>query len=513
MNAPRLSSTDMTTLAQGPSAPARTQNLRAIVAMAVVVLGFLLFWPTTASLIEQWEDTARRTYTHGFLIVAIALWLLWRDRASWSQVKIRPSVPACVAGVAASIAWLIAYRAGVRIAHQALLPAMIFGAFTACFGFAVARRNMLPLAFLYFAVPLWDALNPLLQSASTFAVRMLLRTVGIPAYFSGNTFTLPAGSLEIAGGCSGLHFFIVGVAIAVLYGELNRDSLRTRVKLVVLAAVLAMLTNWVRIFIIAVAAHLSDMQHYLVSEEHYTFGWIMFVGTMVLFFLIVRRWPVEAGPLPPAADTRTDGVIPWQGAALASVSLLLAPLWLVADDNSVPSETLPQILPLEVSGWSAQIATREAWQPVFVGADVTQRATFAKAATCVESFAALYADQHQGKELIGYGNSVAGEALRVRRRASAAPWLEMEVVDSRGDSFLLWYAYRLDQRWYDRTLPFQLQYGARSLTSAPLSAVVAFRTRCRGEDCSAARSTLREFANDAWSQPTSSVDLLSEPQT
>ena len=50
---------------------------------------------------------------------------------------------------------------------------------------------------------------------------------------------VPAGSLEIAGGCSGLHFFIVGVAIAALYGELNRDSLRTRVQLVALAALLA----------------------------------------------------------------------------------------------------------------------------------------------------------------------------------------------------------------------------------------------------------------------------------
>ena len=493
---------EMTTLAKGPRVSARTQNLRAIVAMALVVLGFLLFWPTTASLIEQWEDTVRRTYTHGWLIVAITLWLLWRDRASWSHVVIRPSVLACVAVIGASIVWLIAYRAGVRIAHQALLPAMMFGAFTACYGFAAARRNTLPFAFLYFAVPLWDALNPLLQSGSTFAVRMLLRTVGIPAYFSGNTFTLPAGSLEIAGGCSGLHFFIVGVAIAVLYGELNRDSFRTRVKLVVLAAVLAMLTNWVRIFIIAVAAHLTDMQHYLVSEEHYTFGWIMFVGTMVLFFLIVRRWPVEAEQSPAPADTPpTDGVISWQGAALAVVSLLLAPLWLVADDNTVPLETLPRIVPSEISGWSTQTATREDWQPVFVGADVTQRATFSKDSIAVESFAALYADQHQGKELIGFDNSVAGEALRVRRRGSAAPWLEMEAVDARGDSWLLWYAYRLDRQWYARTLPLQLQYGVRSLTSAPLAAVVAFRTRCERDDCSAARTTLREFADAAWSPP------------
>ena len=496
METPGLSSLQMTTVA-GRMPVARIQNLRALGAIALVVLGFVLFWPTTLSLVEQWEDTVRRTYTHGYLIVALTLWLLWRNRSSWARVELRPSVLAFVAVVAASIVWLITYRAGVRIAHQALLPLMIFGAFTACYGCAAARRNLLPFGFLYFAVPLWDAINPLLQSASTFAVRMLLRTVGIPAYFSGNTFTLPAGSLEIAGGCSGLHFFIVGVAIATLYGELNRDSLRTRAKLVVLAAVLAMFTNWIRIFIIAVAAHVTDMQHYLVREEHYSFGWLMFVGTMVIFFLIVRRWPVQ--PEPPVDANATSpqtGAIAWNGAAMALASLLVAPTWLMADNNVVALESVPEVMPARVTGWSTESLTHGNWQPVFIGADVLQKAAFAKDSQTVEGFAAIYADQHQGKELVGFNNSVLGESMTVKRRASSAgtgPWTEMETADWRGDRWLLWYAYRLDQQWYARTLPMQIQYGVRSLTSAPLSAMVAFRTPCAGEDCLAARERLREF--------------------
>lgn len=494
MEAPGLSS--LTTVAGRPSV-ARIQNLRALGAIALVVLGFVLFWPTTVSLVEQWEDTVRRTYTHGYLIVALALWLLWRNRSTWVRVELRPSVLACIAVVAASVVWLIAYRAGVRIAHQALLPAMIFGAFAACYGWMAARRNVLPFAFIYFAVPLWDALNPLLQSASTFAVRVLLRIAGIPAYFSGNTFTLPAGSLEIAGGCSGLHFFVVGVAIAVLYGELNRDSLRTRVKLVLLAALLAMLTNWIRIFIITIAAHLTDMQHYLVSEEHYSFGWVMFAGTMLIFFLIVRRWPLSADPEVEAdAPAPQTGPIVWHGAALALASLIVAPAWLLADDNVVAPEDLPQVMPLRVENWSTESLTRNDWKPVFIGADLIQRAAFFRDSRTVEGFAALYADQHQGKELAGFNNSVLGESMIPRRRATSAGvdrWMEMEAADWRGDRWLLWYAYRLDQQWYDRTLSMQIQYGVRSLAAAPLSAVVAFRTPCAGDDCSAARATLRDF--------------------
>ena len=354
--------------------------------------------------------------------------------------------------------------------------------------------NRLPFAFLYFAVPLWDALNPLLQSFSSFAVRLMLRTAGIPAFFSGNTFTLPAGSLEIAGGCSGLHFLIVGIAIAVLYGEINRDPWRTRVKLVVLAALLAMLTNWIRIFIIAVAAHLTDMQHYLVSEEHYSFGWMMFVGTMVIFFLIVRRWPMPPEQPAVAESAPTSGPISWRGAALAMVSLLVVPVWLLADNNAIPNDQLPRMLPTTLQGWSVEEITREDWLPVFEGADATQRAHYAKGANSAEGYAALYAEQHQGKELVAFNNSIHGETLNVRRRGHAeqGDWMELEATDSRGDRWVLWYAYRLDGTWYRDSLPMQVQYGFKSLVSAPLSAVVAFRARCQGRDCSTARDTLRD---------------------
>lgn len=497
--------------ARGSSAPARIRFVRAAGAMALFAIGLLSFWPTTASLIEQWEDTARRTYTHGYFIAAIAFWLLWRRSSDWNRLPVAPSIAGFFALIATSIAWLVAYRAGLQVVHQGLLPAIIFFALATCLGAAVARQASFAFAFFYFAVPIWDALIPLLQSASVFATRLLLRVVGIPAYFSGNTFTMPAGSLEIADGCSGLHFFVVALAIALLYGEVNRDSMRTRVKLVIFAAVLAMVTNWLRIFSIAVAGHLTDMQHPLVSEEHYTFGWMMFVGAMVLFFLVARRWPVqpdEALPESQQAAQKTSAIA-WPGAVLACAGLLLAPVWLLVDGNRASLNDATRVLPASVPGWSVLEGVHSDWQPVLLGADEQQSRTFAQAPVAVQAFTALYVSQRHGKELLGYDNSVTGAGLSVKRQAGAAgvaPWLEMEAVDARGNAWLLWYAYRIDAQWYRPGLPLQLNYGLRSLLSAPLSAVVAVRTSCTGDDCSAARAVLRGFAANAWPGSTGDAD-------
>ena len=491
MSGQRLPSVPLADVAIDPTASSRALNLRAAGSIAIVVLGFLLFWPTTASLIEQWEDTVRRTYTHGYLLVAIVLWLLWRNRVLWADAPVRPCLLAFAGVLGASVVWLISLRAAVQIVHQVLLPLIIFGAFASCYGWQAARRLSLTFALLYFAVPVWDAFTPLLQTASVMAVQFLLRVVSIPAFVSGNVFTLPAGSLEVADGCAGLHFFVVGLTIAALYGEINHDSLWTRIKLMAFAVVLAMLTNWVRIFIIAIAAQATDMQHYLVREEHYSFGWALFAVTLVIFFLVVRRWPAAPEP---QATASTGAPITWLGAALACVGLLFAPVWQHIDDNIAADDALVQVLPKDVSGWTAARDTQSDWQPVFSGADVTERATFTRTGNSVEAFAATYKDQHQGKELMGFGNSLEGESLQVRRRGSAEhPFLEMEATDSSGESWLLWYSYRLDERWFDRPLALQVQYGIGALMGAPMSSIVAFRTPCNGADCTEARATLQDF--------------------
>jgi len=470
---------------------------RPVLAIALLLGTFVALWPTTLSLAVRWADTVNRAYTHGILVVVLCCFLIWHQRAALEKTALRPSWVGCVSGLALGIVWLILLRAGIQIGHQALLPLIAFCAVWAAFGASAMRCLWLPLLYAYFTIPVWDMFNPLLQWLSVFAVRGVLSLIGLPVYFDGLHFQIPAGVFEIAGGCSGLHFFIVGAAIAVFYGELHRDRLATRVKLVALAIAMAMLTDLRRIAIIIVAGHLADMRHYLVSVEHYTFGWAMFAVTMAIYFLIVRRWTAEALVAAPAATPGTP--LAARGVALACVTLTLPGLWQWLDTNRAsPDSAARDGLPESVAGWRA-LAPRDEPRPAqFANADGSDARTFDADGEPVDVFRAFYLHQEQGRELAGYANRPQGPDMKERSNVVATDgrWRELKAQSLAGDEWLVWYVYHVGESRYVDALREQLRYGVASLGGNPLSAALVLRTRCM-PDCPAARARLARFAHDS----------------
>lgn len=493
-------SESLTTTAAPPrvqtGAAAATGRNRALLVAGLIVAAFALLWPSTQALMLRWEDTVSRAYTHGYLVLGVAFWMIYRSREPLARVVAQPWYPALLAVVAGCIAWLIALRAGLQIVHELLLPLLAAAAVLLVFGWRVAWRLRLPLAYLLLAIPVWDAFLPLLQSISLFAVQALLRLVGIPSYFSGNTFQIPEGGFEVADGCAGLHFFNVSIAIGLLYGEVNNDRPRTRVALVVLAIGFALATNWLRIFIIAIAGHLTDMQHHLVAREHYSFGWALFAIAMVGYFLIVRRWPrTDAAPAEPGpAQPFTPAQAVAFGATLAVFAGAAAVWWF--DANHAPPSAVARLMPGDLPGWQRGPVTDPSWQPQFPGADAEARAVYAANGERVELYTAVFAEQRQGKEAVGHATSLLGPGLVPASATGSASgaWREFRARGPDGTPYLIFYSYRLDASWHGSPMRLQLDYGLRSFTGAPAVAVVALRSACALEDCAGASRALQEVA-------------------
>ena len=236
-----MAATTEGTLSERANSLAASPALRNVVLIyALFALAAVAYWPASEALYDVWTDFRNLGGTHGFLVLGISLWLIFRNRRSLDAVYGQQQGLALVALLLASFGWLILWRAGLQDPHLALIPIILWLGVFAAFGRKAAAGSALPIGFLYFAWPGWAYLAPVLQALTTRAVGLLASALGLRAYIEGNTVVIPEGTFEIEGGCSGIHFLVVGLALAVLQGELIAAPFRKRVNLVcVMDAILA----------------------------------------------------------------------------------------------------------------------------------------------------------------------------------------------------------------------------------------------------------------------------------
>jgi exosortase A len=473
-------------------------NAHLLLTLAILAATCALYAPSLGSLLPLWSDTVNHTYTHGYLVLGISLALLIARGQKLSEVPIGVSPFAVALLIPVAFGWLIGLRAPIQIVHQFALPIILWLAVYGFLGARIARLCALPIGYLYFAIPVWDHANDLLQSMSIQAVRALLRVTAIPAYFQGEYVEIPAGTFHIEDGCSGLHFLIVALALAVLHGEINRCSIAQRGKLVMLAIGCALISNWLRIYVIVLAGHLTDMQHYLVRVDHYYFGWLVFAVAMALFFVVGARWTVEQ----PTATTpaRREVAAPRRGEVItrlvSSVVLCAAPVWfLIASAMPAPAAQLE--LPLGLAGWSGPepLAVSSIRYPQ---ADLEQHGRYVQADRIVDVHAAAYAEQVIGKKISGYSARFHAPDTQILATSThvagdGTAYREQHIRTSWGRPALVWTQYAVGARIFASPIAAQAWYGFASLTSMPLIHVVSIEAACI-PDCERAQAELEQFS-------------------
>ncbi len=478
----------------------------------------LVYWPSARALAGLWSDTDAHTYTHGPVILAASLWLIVSSSARLAQAPVRSDLRALAALVLLSAIWLVFWKAGLQDLHLMLLPPIAFMAILAVLGWRAARLCLFPVAYLYFALPFWGQMNGFLQNLTVKVMGILIWLIGLPAYTTGNLVHVPAGVFEIAHGCSGLHYLIVGLALAALYGELMEHSIAKRLAGLGLMTAVAVGANWVRVFTIIVAGYATDMKTFLVTVDHYWFGWGVFAVAIALFFWIAARMDrptrVAVAREPAALPSRAPGLAvspSIYAAALACMGVLPALVHGLDRSTSPASSALSIAWPQSQAGWRGPLpAESSSWAPEFHGASSVGKRMYVDAEGGeIELFTALYATQQQGAELVAYNNSILGgdeerSALgvideRVVHSASG-PWQELLVTDASGAKSIIWSHYHIGLHIFVRPLASQLWYGLTALAAQPLSSLDALRVPCM-DDCEGARARAATFASSVFGGP------------
>jgi len=130
--------------------------LAAALAMVVVT-----YRETFASIVRKWEEDS--SFSHGYVVLPVVLWLAWRKRHELRQTLPDPSWLGVILLAGCSAAWVVARGTGVLVVEQAAAVGSLAAMFVAVAGPAVTRVLTFPLAFMFFAVPFGRAIVPVLM--------------------------------------------------------------------------------------------------------------------------------------------------------------------------------------------------------------------------------------------------------------------------------------------------------------------------------------------------------------
>ena len=447
--------------------------------LALAVLASVLVWPTMLQLFDKWRPIADNVLGHAWPVIAVAGWGLARDSRSLPlQLPWRLQWLPALCTIMLGLAWAFAFHAALGAAQQVIWPFLVGGVLWIAFGTPAMRNLSRAIWLLLFVVPIWAVFHGFLWKTTTVAVHTLLELIGLPAEFEGNVISLPSGRVQIAAGCAGLGFFTAAVSCGAIIGYLNRASWRAQIVLIGVAALVAMVCNWIRIVIIVFEADRTAMQTPLIAQSHYTFGWIVFSIGLVAYCLMFGRYGLRvvstASYAAPKLLFRPLPALAALGcAALGPGAVALSR---PADRTVVAALDLPAYAP-----WRRVTAMElVGWQPVYLGADHSVLYQSTAAGEPLLLYANLYLSQSNAKKLIGNDNSVLPESgwqtFSTRRQDGV---LELIARDSFNASWLVRQTYVAGHSATPNARMSQLSFAWQQFWSDPTAGTVALAVRCR----------------------------------
>jgi exosortase len=439
----------------------------------------LLVAPTLESVFSRWLKFDE-SYSHGFLLFAVSLFITakkWKEQPPVAGFYPWWFLPFILA--------LTAYMLGgilrVEALQELVLVPLILSVLAILVGWDQGRKFILPIGLLVFTMPVWDYISWPLQLMTVAANKIGLGLLGIDFRIDGVfVYLTGVGAFEVAGGCSGLRYLLVGQSLALLYGELNLRTVRSRIILFIAAVGLSLFANWLRVFVIIYMGYETNMQSSLI-ENHDNFGWWVFAATLIPLFLLGRK--LEKTSVEQAADAAEPGFaqIPktsgprYIGPALVLVLSLAA--FVALPSNRGDIREVPESYDLSLSGEKyAPVFSPglEGWRPQIRNADRVFQQTLFERSSVEEAaeqmpkvfYASIhsYDFQRQGAEVVQYFN----------RNYDPDEWQVEDIFTLEGPGSRMLRGITLQQRNSGRYIHFAYGYYVEAIwESDPLQAKLA----------------------------------------
>jgi exosortase len=272
-------------------------DLAALVVVATaLVVGYAAI---AATLVQQWRDD--ETYSHGFIVVPVAMYFAWQRRDVCRNAPRRPSAWG-FAIVLVSLAVLVVGTVGAELflARVSFLG-VVAGITLFLFGPTHLNALKIPLLFLLLAIPvpaiLLNTVTFPLQLIASQAGEAVIRAAGVPVIREGNVIELASMRLEVVEACSGIRSIMALLSCACFVTCVRPTKPLTAIAVLASTIPVAIGINALRVAVTGLAAQFAGPW---AAEGffHAASGIVLFVAALGALLAVERSLRLLDEPRP-----------------------------------------------------------------------------------------------------------------------------------------------------------------------------------------------------------------------
>jgi len=229
-----------------------------------VALGFLgMYVPTYFRLAQDAWTTDDQA--HGPIVLAISIWLLWRQRQQFATVPTSSS--RIVGGISLAfgvLVYIVGRSQSIPLLDVGSQIPVLVGIVLCVYGWPGLRTAWFPILLMAFLVPLpsmfVDVVTAPLKEYVSVLTERFLYFAGYPIARDGVTLAIGPYQLLVADACSGLHSMYSLLAIGLLYVYLLKPEGKWRKAVLIVGMIpIAFIANLVRVIaLVLITYHLGD---------------------------------------------------------------------------------------------------------------------------------------------------------------------------------------------------------------------------------------------------------------
>lgn len=250
---------------------------------AILIGSFLLaYFPVWKNLVAAWYSSDE--YSHGFFIIPLCIYILWRKKDILAEIPVRPSSWGLGLVILSLLLYLLAHFAEIITVASFSMVLLVAGIIIYLYGFLMLKELLFPLFLLLFMIPIpaqiYSSLTIPLQLFVT-KTSVWIGALGIPIYREGNVIHLPDRTMQVVQACSGLRSMISLLMFSAIFGYLTLKSNSLRLTLFLTGIPTAIFVNIIRVSLMVLAFHYFNYD--LTKDSvHTIFGVIIFFIALII---------------------------------------------------------------------------------------------------------------------------------------------------------------------------------------------------------------------------------------